>query len=144
MDIQITDYENAALIVILGMINNIVNHFDLDFIMPISKIDENMKRAEKPDSVLKEKFWFKLNILPTGKCYKFNTLEESDYIQSNKLEVGEDRESGCRLQEEECHYVLEELYIHEILAGKPEIKFKGVYPLIREYMESKQYDKEIV
>ena len=45
MDIQITDFENSAMIVLTGMINNIVNHFDLDVIMPISKIDENMERA---------------------------------------------------------------------------------------------------
>jgi glutamate--cysteine ligase catalytic subunit len=45
MDIQLTDFENAALIILVGMINNIVNHFDLDFIMPITKIDENMERA---------------------------------------------------------------------------------------------------
>ena len=45
MDIQLTDFENAAFIVLLGMINNVINHFDLDFIMPISKIDENMERA---------------------------------------------------------------------------------------------------
>lgn len=53
MDIQITDFENAALIVLVGMINNIVNHFDLDFVMPISKIDENMDRSQQIDAVYK-------------------------------------------------------------------------------------------
>lgn len=52
IDIQMTDFENSAFIVLLGMINNIVNHFDLDFIMPISKIDENMDRAHLLDAVL--------------------------------------------------------------------------------------------
>jgi len=52
-DIQLTDFENAALIVLLGMIVNISNHFDVDFIMPISKIDENMDRAHLVDSVFK-------------------------------------------------------------------------------------------
>ena len=50
MDIQLTDFENASLIVLLGMINNIVNHFDLDFVMPLSKIDENMERAHMRDA----------------------------------------------------------------------------------------------
>ena len=45
MDIQLTDFENSALIVLMGMIVNIINNFDLDFIMPISLIDENMERA---------------------------------------------------------------------------------------------------
>jgi len=52
MDIQLTDFENSALIVLLGMINNIIKHFDLDFIMHISKIDENMERSHYRDALL--------------------------------------------------------------------------------------------
>jgi hypothetical protein len=34
---------------------------------------------------------------------------------------------------------MEELYIWEILEGKPEIKFKGIYPLIEEFMIDQKY-----
>ena len=47
-----TDYENSALVILLGMITNVLNHFDVDFIMPISKIDENMDRAHARDGIL--------------------------------------------------------------------------------------------
>ena len=63
LDIQLTDFENAALCIALSMIVNIVNHFDVDLIMPISKIDENMERAHKRDAILKEKFWFRIDIV---------------------------------------------------------------------------------
>lgn len=43
LDLQITDFENAAMVVLLGMIINVINNFDVDFIMPISKIDLNME-----------------------------------------------------------------------------------------------------
>jgi glutamate--cysteine ligase catalytic subunit len=85
MDIQLSDFENSSLIVLLGMINNIINHFDLDFIMPLTKIDENMERAHMRDAASTQKFWFKINILPTGKCYRYNILEQSDYLFSNKF-----------------------------------------------------------
>jgi glutamate--cysteine ligase catalytic subunit len=52
MDIQLTDFENSALIVLFGMIANLVNNFDVDFIMPISKVDQNMDRAHKRDGLL--------------------------------------------------------------------------------------------
>jgi glutamate--cysteine ligase catalytic subunit len=52
MDIQMTDYENSAFVILLGMITNVLNHFDVDFMMPISKIDENMDRAHARDGVL--------------------------------------------------------------------------------------------
>ena len=62
------------------MLYNILNHFDVNFMMPISKIDENMERAHERDAYYKGKFWFRTNILPTGKCYKWNIMEESDYL----------------------------------------------------------------
>src|ERR1700759_3884562 len=57
MDNQLTDFESSSLIVLLGMVVNIINNFNVDFIMPITKIDENMERAHTIDGVFKEKFW---------------------------------------------------------------------------------------
>ena len=51
----------------LGMITNILNHFDVDFMMPITKIDENMERAHKRDGLLEQKFWWKTNIIHNEK-----------------------------------------------------------------------------
>jgi glutamate--cysteine ligase catalytic subunit len=70
----LTDLENSALIVAIAMLYNILNHFDINFMMPISLIDENMETAHKRDAYFKEKFWFRTNILPTGKCYRHNIL----------------------------------------------------------------------
>lgn len=69
MDIQLTDFENSALIVLLGMIVNISNNFDVDFIMPISMIDDNMDKAHMRDSLLTKKFWFKTNIIKDKDSY---------------------------------------------------------------------------
>jgi glutamate--cysteine ligase catalytic subunit len=60
MDIQMTDFENVALTVAVSMIANVINTFDLDFILPISLIDENMKRAHNRNGLLNTKFWWKV------------------------------------------------------------------------------------
>lgn len=60
MDIQLTDFENVALTICVGMIANITNVFDLDFILPVSLVDENMKRAHNRNGLLETKFWWKL------------------------------------------------------------------------------------
>ena len=52
MDIQLTDFENTCLIVALGLIVNVINHFDVDFIMPVTLVDENMERAHMRDAIL--------------------------------------------------------------------------------------------
>lgn len=61
MDIQLTDFENAALTIAVGMIANVVNTFDVDFILPVSLVDENMKRAHDRNGLLDTKFWWKIN-----------------------------------------------------------------------------------
>lgn len=49
----------------------------------------------------------------------------------------------CRY-EEKNHYIIEELYLWEIFLGKPECKFKGIYPLIEEYLADRKYGQEVI
>jgi glutamate--cysteine ligase catalytic subunit len=144
MDIQLTDFENAALIVLLGMIVNIINNFDVDFVMPISKIDENIARAHKVDGLLKEKFWFKTNIVPSEGSYRKADLKENDYLRSHNLSSDTESSSSHDSAEIQQSDSFHELYVHEILTGKPEIGFKGIYPLIEEFMADKGYKKDEV
>jgi hypothetical protein len=44
--------------------------------------------------------------------------------------------------DEKSPFILDELYIWEILQGKPEIKFKGIYPLIEEFMHDRKYPQD--
>lgn len=88
MDIQLTDFENTCLIVALGLIVNVINHFDVDFIMPVTKVDENMERAHRRDAILNTKFWFNTNSIKASNFEKdvdvHSTLEKYDYLKSNE------------------------------------------------------------
>lgn len=87
MDIQLTDFENSAFTIFLGMYANVVNHFDVDFVLPITLVDENMKRAHIRDAQLNEKFWWKLGGIKRdrdGNLLRAN-LEENGFIQNHKL-----------------------------------------------------------
>jgi len=50
-DLQLTDYENSAMVILLLMIVDIVNYYDLDFIVPISMVDANMEKCEKREAL---------------------------------------------------------------------------------------------
>lgn len=78
MDIQLTDFENSCLLVILGLVVNVINHFNLDFVLPISKCDENMERAHKRNGVLNQKFWFNKNFIQAEKYWECD-LQKSDF-----------------------------------------------------------------
>jgi glutamate--cysteine ligase catalytic subunit len=59
MEVQRTDFENAAFAIFVVLLTRAILTFDLNFYLPLSKVDENMARAQKRDAVLNEKFWFR-------------------------------------------------------------------------------------
>lgn len=59
MEIQITDFENAAFTVFIVLITRAILSFDLNFYIPIAKVDENMETAHARDAVLHENFYFR-------------------------------------------------------------------------------------
>lgn len=52
---QLTDFENAALTVFVVMMTRVILSYNLNTLIPISKVDENVERAQKRDAVLNEK-----------------------------------------------------------------------------------------
>lgn len=71
LDIQLTDFENAALTVFTGMLVNIINEFSLDFMLPISYVDQNMVLCQDQDALLNQKFWFRVDLFDNqGNDYK--------------------------------------------------------------------------
>lgn len=64
MEIQITDFENAAFAVFIVLVTRVILSFGLDFYIPVSKVEEGMQRAHKRDAVLNQKFWFRKNVFP--------------------------------------------------------------------------------
>ncbi len=61
MEIQVTDFENAAFAVFMVLITRAILSFDLNFYIPIAKVDANMETAHARDAVLERKFYFRKN-----------------------------------------------------------------------------------
>lgn len=91
-----------------------------------------MERAHHRDAILNEKFWFNVNCLHNPGKYWESDLQKSDYTRSSK--------EGAKISPPEY----KELYVSEILTGKDGTNFKGIYPLIRKFMEIKQYSPDHV
>lgn len=64
---QISDFENAALVCFVVLLTRVILSYQLNFLTPISKVDENMQTAQKRDACRKEKFWFRKNVRKTQK-----------------------------------------------------------------------------
>lgn len=59
---QITDFENAAFVCFIVLLTRVILTYQLNFLIPISKVEENMQRAQKRDAVLNQKFWFRKDL----------------------------------------------------------------------------------
>ena len=59
-ELQITDFENAAFVSFLVLLTRMLLSFDVDFLMPISLVDENMRRAQKRNACQSELFHFRV------------------------------------------------------------------------------------
>ncbi|KJE91807.1 glutamate-cysteine ligase, variant [Capsaspora owczarzaki ATCC 30864] len=62
MEVQLTDFENAAFTLFIVLLTRAILSFDLLFYIPISKVDENMQTAQKRDAVSSGKFFFRKNL----------------------------------------------------------------------------------
>jgi len=64
MELQLTDFENAAFISFVVAISRAILDLQLDLRIPISKLDTNMAAAGRRAACTQESFWFRTN--PSG------------------------------------------------------------------------------
>jgi len=107
MEIQMTDYENAAFTVFVVLLSRVLIALKINTYMPMSKLEENMRLAHKRDAVNKEKFWFRKDVFPSMITQLFeNNAEEGD-INQNEAHHGH--------EESHDHYI--KMTIQELLCG---------------------------
>jgi len=144
MEIQMTDFENAAFTVLIVLLSRVLLALKLNCYIPISKLEENMRIAHKKDAVLKEKFYFRKSIFP--KEIVESTSQTSTYSDSH---TPKERKSStiardhCPLLNEENDDQYAMFTIREILLGsdsgngkkKEKQCFPGLIYLINLYFD---------
>jgi glutamate--cysteine ligase catalytic subunit len=113
IDIQITDFENTALTVLVYLLSRVILTENLRLVMPISLVDVNMDRAHHVDAIRTQKFWFKKNVVPRD------------------FESAEPVVAGCCDDADQ----LEEMTLEEIFFGTE--TFDGLFKFIDIYLKEK-------
>lgn len=90
-EVQITDFENAAYVTFVVLFTRALLSFKLNTLIPISKVDANLERAQKRDAVLNQKFFFRRNIHDSS----VNTEPDIIEMSVNEIINGSDRFPGC-------------------------------------------------
>uniref|UniRef100_U5EZ27 Glutamate--cysteine ligase n=1 Tax=Corethrella appendiculata TaxID=1370023 RepID=U5EZ27_9DIPT len=123
---QLTDFENAAIVCFIVLLTRVILSYQLNFLIPISKVDQNMQNCQKRDAVRQGKFWFRKNI--TGTNAGTTTIENglNDTLNNTNEENIDDE--------------YELMTIDQIINGKG--TFPGLVPLIHSYLGSMDVDAD--
>lgn len=62
-----TEFENAAFAVFIILMSRALSDSDLNLYIPLSKVDENMRRAHERNAVLGQKFYFRQYVTKDNK-----------------------------------------------------------------------------
>uniref|UniRef100_A0A673UGS5 Glutamate--cysteine ligase n=1 Tax=Suricata suricatta TaxID=37032 RepID=A0A673UGS5_SURSU len=120
MEVQLTDFENSAYVVFVVLLTRVILSYKLDFLIPLSKVDENMKVAQKRDAVLRGMFYFRKDICKGG-----NTVVDGYGKAQNSSDVATE------------DYAL--MSIDTIINGKEGV-FPGLIPILNSYLENMEVD----
>lgn len=139
MEIQITDFENAAFAVFIVLLTRVILSYGLNFYIPISKVDENMMIAHKRDAVLNEKFWFRKNLFDNEGNNGINGESLNTDGSCEEHHTNTQPPNGDTSTSIEDEY--EQMSINEIINGNGD-KFPGLITLIFRYLDSVNIDIE--
>ena len=127
LDIQISPYENTSMIcMILLTYALILCSNEINFIIPISKVDENFRRAYKKDAINKEKFWWRID------CFKDEKLLEINCINCVRFRKEFKRDENLTYEKDQNN--IKELTINEIFNGCEKYNYPGLIVYYKKIM----------
>ncbi|KAF8467240.1 glutamate-cysteine ligase-domain-containing protein [Kalaharituber pfeilii] len=94
MEVQLTDFENAAYAIFVVLLTRVVLSYGLNFYIPIGKVHENMETAHARDAVREKRFWFRRDRQQQPPLPGLIPLIES-YLNSINIDV----ETRCQLSD---------------------------------------------
>ncbi|KAG8329789.1 hypothetical protein J6590_078928, partial [Homalodisca vitripennis] len=122
-EVQLTDFENAAIVCFVVLLTRVILSYQLNFIIPISKVDENMSKAQKNNALHKELFHFRKDITTQD-------TPPQPRAQCQSAQCGAN-----------CAPVYTAMSIDQIVNGKKG-EFPGLIPLIENYLSSMDVDAD--
>ncbi|KAH7108152.1 glutamate-cysteine ligase catalytic subunit [Auriculariales sp. MPI-PUGE-AT-0066] len=93
MEVQTTDFENAAFSVFIVLLSRAILFFGLNFYIPISKVDENMARAHVRGAARSGNFFFRKNVFLRGSDLRSSSPSTNGNSRSGS-DCGECRKCG--------------------------------------------------
>ncbi|OJI85490.1 hypothetical protein ASPTUDRAFT_55113 [Aspergillus tubingensis CBS 134.48] len=138
MEIQMTDFENAAFSIFIVLVTRAILSFDLNFYIPIQRTTENMETAHLRNAVLEQKFYFRKD--PFSRRRPNQQSPGGSNVSSTTSSAHNTPPPSPPLHPVESEYDL--MTISDIINGSPDGSFPGLIPLVESYLNSVNVDVE--
>lgn len=141
MEIQITDYENAAFSIFIVLVTRAILSFDLNFYIPIPLTTQNMQTAHARNAVLDSKFFFRNDPLPPRPIRLTGGTASASGTTTPTPHPSRPPTPPTPVGPVEDEYSL--MTVDEIINGQPNrTGFPGLIPLVESYLNSMNVDVE--
>ncbi|EAA63721.1 hypothetical protein AN3150.2 [Aspergillus nidulans FGSC A4] len=135
MEIQMTDFENAAFSIFIVLVTRAILSFDLNFYIPIQRTAENMETAHARNAVLDRKFYFRKDPFSPSVRRHHNSSGDSNTSSANNTPPPSPPLGPVE-------YEFELMTISDIINGSADGSFPGLIPLVESYLNSVNVDVE--
>jgi glutamate--cysteine ligase catalytic subunit len=140
MEIQMTDFENAAFSIFIVLVTRAILSFDLNFYIPIQRTTENMETAHARNAVLDRKFYFRKDPFSRRVPRASHRSTSASEASSATSSAYNTPPPSPPLGPVDLEYDL--MTIDEIVNGSADGSFPGLIPLVESYLNSVNVDVE--
>jgi len=134
-ELQLTPFENSAMMTLCLLYSQMVVNSDLNFIVPITFVDENFERAHNYNAFEKEKFFFRVDALR-------NYQNESKLLEHNFASHGNELVKEYFDKEANLSFV-KELTLKEIFCGAKDFGYEGLLSVMYDFVERNFKNSEV-
>ena len=148
MEVQLTDFENAAFAVFATLLSRVALVFRLNLYMPLSLVDQNFQRAAVRDAARTGRFWFPRTIVPTcGGASQDGAPSAGGGVSNSAVCAdsatgGSGDHSSTPMPHSGGVSGVSEMSLSQILMGDGSADFPGLLPLISTYLDLLECDGE--
>jgi glutamate--cysteine ligase catalytic subunit len=140
MEIQITDFENAAFSIFIVLITRAILSFDLNFYIPIQRTTENMETAHARNAIHDRKFWFRKDPFSRRVPRSAQQSTNGSTFSSTTSSAVNTPPPSPPLGPVDSEFEL--MTISDIVNGCSDGAFPGLIPLVESYLNSVNVDVE--
>jgi glutamate--cysteine ligase catalytic subunit len=141
MEVQITDFENAAFAIFMVLVTRAILSFNLNFYIPIAKVTENMEAAHARNAVLDQKFYFRKDPFPVR--HHRHPNHPNGTASSSEASTPTPQISRPPTPTGPVEDEYERMSINTIINGDPSAEqggFPGLIPMVESYLNSMNVD----